>query len=64
MDMQALATDTTVARFNAKQDHLGRDFGFGDTVGALEITKGALDPRTAFIKHRIKKIPDLDFGRR
>jgi hypothetical protein len=54
MDMTQRSEEATIERFNAQQDRIARDFGYGDTVGALEITKGALDPLTSYIKDKLQ----------
>lgn len=59
MDAQLLSQEKTLKRFDAAQDRIVRDFGAGQTVGALGVTKDALKPLTDHIKARIDNLPNL-----
>ena len=55
-------TSATLARFDAAQDRIVRDFGYGDTQGALGVTKDCLEPLKVFIEDRINDIPNMAEG--
>jgi DNA-directed RNA polymerase len=61
MDMKALAQSeaATLERFNTSQDRVARDFGYGQTIGALGITQDALKPLTEHIQERINNFNNL-----
>lgn len=59
MDAQTLSEQATLKRFDASQDRVARDFGYGDTKGALGITQDCLGSLSLFIQG---KRDDLEEG--
>lgn len=58
----ALSEEATVKRFNDEQDRIARDFGYGQTAGALKITKDCLKTLTDYLQSKIDNIPNLSEG--
>src|SRR6185312_4066491 len=56
MDAAELSEQATLERFNAKQDRVARDMGYGDTAGALGITKDALEPLSVYVENQLKTL--------
>lgn len=59
MDAATLSEEATLTRFNAGQDRVARDFGYGQTEGALAIAKDSLETLSAHIQARIDLIPTM-----
>src|SRR5690242_7609455 len=53
MDAQIQSEARTLERFNRSQDRVARDFGYGDTVGALGIAKANLKKLQSTIELKI-----------
>ena len=60
MDAMVLSEEKTLTRFNAGQDRLAEDFGYGATVGAMAIAQENLEELSSYIKDQISKLSALD----
>lgn len=56
MDATTLSAQATLDRFNAGQDRVARDMGYGDTIGGLGLSKALIKPLTVFIQTEVENL--------
>jgi hypothetical protein len=54
MDVVTLSEEATLGRFNAQQDRVARDMGYGDTKGALGLSKDAVGPLGQYLRTKFQ----------
>ncbi len=59
MDVLSLSEQATADRFNVAQDRVIRDFGYGQTAGALAVSQDSFSVLSDYIQAKIDNLSDL-----